>query len=133
MFESLAPGYYDRYYARIFAGFAHAGPAAGTFRFEHEPPGATQPATSTAASLGCQFLPPGGGYVMNHLLILSHGFLRWFPECFPAYGGLVDQETERRRKAALVQIEELTRPSPDAPPRGKEWDSFIKRLVLEGD
>ena len=76
MFEDIVPGYYDKWYGPILSGFAHSKLAANYFRIER-----TSPAEATSVMI--PRFDKKGTLVINKLIPLLFGYLKFFPIFFP--------------------------------------------------
>lgn len=116
MFEYLAPGYYEHYYA-MDSEFAHGGVGRGHFRHDHH---------AGVVTLGCQYDEKHAGALVNYATALLYGFLRQFPEAFPKWKA---NEAGPLYSDALNSLDEILRPNWALHPESRPWLSATAKLT----
>lgn len=115
MFEEIAPGFYGKYYGKIFSDITHGGVVANLFRAEYSSP------TKGRIVMGCEFSLKGSALVTRTTILVSYGYLNYISVFFPSITSKTNSTMNNRIKNILEHIENKYLKQCD--------DEFIKAIL----
>ncbi len=109
MFEEIVPGFYERYYGRIFSDIAHGGPSTIAFRAKYSSP------TNGDIIMGCEFNLNHSRFVSRSTMLVSYGYLNYISVFFPSIMSKINLVMSKRIQEMSKHIEDkyLNQPKDD--------------------
>jgi len=123
MFDEIAPGFYQKIYGEQFSQFAHSGVSSSMFRTTYSSPEVGE------TTMGSNYHELGCMYTINKIIVILYGALNYVPILFPLYSSLVTDETEHKRKEALIWLESVMKADIEEKPEIQEFYDLVHPLI----
>jgi len=125
MFDEFAPSYYENHY-RVLANLSHGGVALSVLSGMEK---ATDASGQMLSPIGCKFSVDDSSFIVNHMLMITSGYLRHVPEWFTKYRTLVDADSENMRTRDVTRLDEWRKGQRASAPRSHGWHQLSGLLM----
>ncbi len=122
MFNDITPGYYDKWYGGMLSGFAHSKVAANYFRIRRSSP------TDAKVNMIPSF-DERGTLVINHMIPLLFGYLRFFPIFFPSGFKSISCDLLKEYDSSISYLQVFMTGFKKRFPKSLSWYEHIDKIV----
>lgn len=123
IFDSLSPGYYEKFYGRQLSSLAHGGLGTSMFRFECYSP------TESRTVMGSEYNEMLATYILIQIIAMLYGFLSYFPKFFPQFDLIADSDTKDARQDAMQWLEKCMNSHKTEYPKSHAWFQHIDKII----
>jgi len=123
MFEEISPGFYENFYGRTLAGFAHGKIGANIFRIKK----------ISSAKSETRMLPKFdvdlATYVINQVVAFLYGYLHFFPVFFDKMFDKMPQDLFSKYWYSRSWLQRCMDSHKKANPRSADWYRVLNRII----
>jgi hypothetical protein len=122
MFDHIAPGYYEVWYGKILSGFAHSKIAANIFRIKRSSP-------TNGKVIMMPSFDERGSMVINNVISLLFGYLKFFPIFFPLGFKTVPDDLLKEYNESVSYFQKFMDGFKNKFPKSLLWFKYMDKII----